>query len=125
MERDFDYENSNIGYDVQYTKEDGGGIKCKNYIICEGVLPKWWVECKGHYLCINCHMMFGTWWSEENTHIGKGSLEIINNLECPICLEIKKCISQPRCEHSLCIDCFKRCYYRSHSITSPPSGLGF
>ena len=34
MERDFDYENSNIGYDDQYTKEEGGGIKCKNYILC-------------------------------------------------------------------------------------------
>jgi hypothetical protein len=61
VNRDFEYENSNIGYDVQYTKEDGGGIKCKNYIICEGVLPKWWLECKGHYLCTNYHMMFGNW----------------------------------------------------------------
>ena len=31
MERDFDYENNNIAYDCQYTEEDGGGIKCKNY----------------------------------------------------------------------------------------------
>ena len=44
MERDFDYENSNIEYDLQYTEKDGGGIKCKNYIICESVLPKWWFE---------------------------------------------------------------------------------
>ena len=111
MERDFDYENSNIGYDDQYTKEEGGGIKCKNYILCESILPKWWFECKGHYLCSECHMMFGTWGSGENAHTGKGHLEISNNLECPICLEIKTCIMQPRCEHIVCIDCFKRCYY--------------
>ena len=50
MNRDFDYENNNIAYDWQYTEVDGGGIKCKNYIICETVLPKWWYECKGCYL---------------------------------------------------------------------------
>ena len=107
MERDFNYENNNIGYDYQYPEKDGGGIKCKNYILCENVLPKWWFECKECYLCTNCHMMFGTW----GTQVGKGILEISNNLECPICLEIKECISQPRCNHSVCIDCFKRCYY--------------
>jgi hypothetical protein len=116
MERDFEYENSNVGYDFQYTEEDGG-IKCKNYIVCEGVLPKWWFGCKGHYLCTNCHMMFGTW---GNTHIGKGTLELSNNLECSICLEIKKCIYQPRCEHSVCICCFKRCYYGDENCDGDP-----
>ena len=105
MNRNFDYENNNIAYDDQYTKADGGGIKCKNYIICETVLPKWWFECKGSYLCTNCDMMFGTGESVEHKNIGKG------NLECPICLELKECVSQPRCNHSLCISCFKRCYY--------------
>jgi hypothetical protein len=51
MEKDLDYENNNIGYDSQYTKENGGGIKCKNYIICGCVLPTWWFDCKGSYLC--------------------------------------------------------------------------
>jgi len=111
MNRDLNYEENNIGFDEQYTEEDGGGIKCKNYKLCKCVLPKWWFECKENYLCTNCHMMFGTWGSGENAHIGKGILEISNNIECPICLEVKKCISQPRCDHSLCISCFKRCYY--------------
>ena len=31
MDRDIQYENSNIGFDEQYPEEDGGGIKCKNY----------------------------------------------------------------------------------------------
>jgi hypothetical protein len=104
MNRDFYYESSNIGYDNQYTEK---GIKCKNYILCETILPKWWYECKGNYLCTNCHVMFGTWKSE----MGKGILEITNNIECPICLETKQSISQPRCNHSVCISCFKRCYY--------------
>ena len=111
-EKDTEYENNNIAYDYQYTEEVGGGIKCKNYELCEVVLPKWWVECKNNYLCTNCHMLFGTW-GESNT--GKGILEINNNLECPICLENKRGISQPNCEHTLCIGCFKRCHYGKYN----------
>ena len=51
MQRDLNYENNNVGFDWQYTAEDGGGIKCKNYELCEHILPKWWFECKGNYLC--------------------------------------------------------------------------
>jgi hypothetical protein len=120
MERDLNYENSNIGYDYQYTEEHGGGIKCKNHTICGCVLPKWWFECKGHYLCTNCHMMFGTWTSGGNTYVGKGTLEINDNLECPICLDITKCISQPRCDHSVCIKCFKRCYFGDETCEGEP-----
>jgi hypothetical protein len=113
MERDIQYENRNIGFDEQYPEEKGGGIKCKNHELCRAVLPKWWFECKGHYLCINCHMMFGTW-SNQKANVyktGKGVLDISDNIECPICLEKKRSISQPNCLHTLCIDCFKRCYY--------------
>jgi len=56
--RDLAYEETHIGYDEQYPE---GGIKCKNYEICGGVLPKWWFDCKGHYLCVNCDVMFGSW----------------------------------------------------------------
>ena len=120
MDRDIQYENSNIGFDEQYTEEDGGGIKCKNYELCEAVLPKWWFECKGNYLCTNCHMMFGTWGSGENSHTGKGILEISDNLYCPICLETKRSIEQPNCEHKVCIDCFKRCYYGDDDLENEP-----
>jgi len=121
MNRDLDYENNNICYDdCQNKEEDREGIKCKNYIICESLLPKWWFDCKGCYLCTTCHMMFGTWGSGENKHVGKGILEINNNLECPICLEFDLCISQPRCKHSLCISCFKRCYYGDENIEGEP-----
>jgi hypothetical protein len=120
MERDFDYENSNIGYDYQYTEEDGGGIKCKNYIICESILPKWWFECKETYLCSNCDMMFGTWSSGEHIHTGKGTLKISDNLECPICLDVTTCVSYPRCDHSVCINCFKRCFFGDDTCEGEP-----
>ena len=120
MERDLEYENNNIGNDDQYTEEDGGGIKCKNYELCEAVLPKWWFECKGNYLCINCHMMFGTWGSGENSHTGKGILEISDNVECPICYDVGRSISYPNCEHTVCIKCFKRCYYGDDHAENEP-----
>lgn len=120
--KDTEYENNNIGFDIQYSEEDGGGIKCKNYELCEEILPKWWFECKGNYLCTNCDMMFGTWSNEKaNVHkTGKGVLDISDNTECPICLEKKRSISQPNCLHTLCIDCFKRCYYGGDDSENEP-----
>jgi hypothetical protein len=116
-EKDTEYENNNIAYSFQLPEEVGGGIKCKNYELCEELLPKWWFECKGNYLCSNCHMMFGTW---DESHTGKGILEISDDLECPICLENKRGISQPNCEHTSCIDCFKRCYYGNDDTENEP-----
>jgi hypothetical protein len=111
MSRDFDYENNNIGYDEQYPE---GGIKCKNYELCSSVLPEWWFDCKGHYLCINCDMMFGTWKS------GKGVLKIHDSEECPICYEYNRCISYPNCNHFACITCFRRCMYGDESREGEP-----
>jgi hypothetical protein len=39
--------------------------------------------------------------------VGKGILEFIDNHECAICMETKRCVSQPKCNHFICIDCFK------------------
>ena len=123
MEKDIEYENNNIacghwGCDGEPFKdcETGCGIKCKNYELCEQVLPKWWFKCKGNYLCRSCHMYFGHWQKRDGTfHTGKGDLEITDNLDCPICFETKKGISHPNCDHTVCIDCFKRCYWGDFS----------
>ena len=119
MSRDLEYENANIGYDYQYTREDGGGIKCKNYLLCRALLPKWWFDCKENYLCTNCHILFGTWGNANAGNTGKGVLEIRENIECPVCCETTQGISQPKCDHFVCIDCFKRCYY-GEEIEQPP-----
>lgn len=104
MSRDITYEEQNRGY---CEINEINGIKCKNYKLCKAILPDWWYECKGNYLCTNCHMSFGTWGS----NIGKGILEFEDNLECPICLEKQLCVSYPRCSHKICISCFKKCMY--------------
>lgn len=64
--------------------------------------------------------MFGTWkYQGQEYKTGKGILEIHDNLECPICLKEKRSISQPNCEHTVCIECFKRCYYGDDEPTFP------
>lgn len=116
MERDIEYEKNNIGYDEQFPKEEGGGIKCKNYKLCDTILPKCWYEYKRMYLCINCHMMFGSWTGGDGIkREGKGELDFFDNKECDICYNITLNVSYPNCNHSICINCFKRCFYGDYS----------
>lgn len=98
MERDIGYEKDNIGYDEQYPE---GGIKCKNYPICGAVLPNWWYECKGRYLCTGCDI------------VSYGKLKFDNAVECPICLNNDDGLQLPHCAHKICVKCFKRCVYGS------------
>jgi len=50
-------------------------------------------------LCMNCAVMF------------RKELVFKDDVECPICFETKKGITQPNCEHAICIECFRDCYY--------------
>jgi len=86
-------------------------IKCKNYILCSYQIPEMYIGCMGGKgLCRNCLESFGTWGTMPGGNIGKGILEITNNISCPVCNKDKTCISQPYCNHSLCVECFKECY---------------
>ena len=93
--RDLQYEQTNVGYDYQYPE---GGIKCKNYELCESILPNWWFECKATYLCTNC-VMFG--WNELEF---KESDE-----ECVVCNETgnKQLKFPTNCGHWFCTSCSK------------------
>ena len=39
------------------------------------------------------------------------SLKFIDTIECPVCYETTEGVIQVNCEHSICIECFKKCYY--------------
>ena len=96
MPRDLEYENANIGYDWQCTEEDGGGIKCKNYELCDTILPKWWYDCKGTYLCSNCDMFD---WNE---------LEFRDtNEDCVVCYcdNFREMKFPTNCGHWFCVEC--------------------
>jgi hypothetical protein len=114
MQRDLEYETNNAAFcEVNETH----GFKCKNNEVCGEVLPSWWFECKGRYTCTNCDALFGTWSNKEHgvNRTGKGILDFADNIECPVCLEIKRSVTYPNCQHFVCIDCFKRCYYGDKS----------
>jgi hypothetical protein len=95
--RDMDYELNNTMYIT-------GDIKCKNYEFCYDTVLV--APFKSNYLCDDCNIRY------------EKKLEIKENVECPICLEIKRGVLQPRCSHVTCVDCFKLCYY-SHEIIRP------
>jgi hypothetical protein len=97
--RDLEYENKNIGYDWQYTEEDGGGIKCKNYELCDTVLPKWWYDCKGKYLCTTCDIFN---WNKLEFR------DCPENEDCSVCNESTKQVKFPtNCGHWFCVECSK------------------
>jgi hypothetical protein len=102
MSRDYEYENNNIGYDEQYTEEDGGGIKCKNYELCKNILPKWWFDYEGNYLCSNCNIIVDS--QEDNNK------SIIYSIKYYLYYEIKKRILQPIYNQYLCINWCKQFY---------------
>ena len=118
MPKDLQYEQENVC-------QDGDGIKCKNYIVCGEELPDWWYECKGRYTCTNCDNSFGTWTGRDaqtgvvTNHTGKGELNVTPSAECPICLETTVGVSQPRCDHYVCVTCFQRCYYGPKPTVQP------
>ena len=98
--KDLNYEKNNIGYDSQYPD---GGIKCKNYELCNAVLPYWWWDCKGCYLCTNCDMMFGTWTTKlGGGNNGKGILEFIVSLTINWCdsISFKNIINKGTSSHN-------------------------
>lgn len=91
-------------------------IKCKNYELCGGIAGnREFLQCfadRRKYLCINCIIMFDTWGSSTTgLGTGRGVLEFRDNIDCPICFDTKRCVSQPRCSHWVCIDCCKRWIY--------------
>jgi hypothetical protein len=107
MPRDLEYERNNIVYDEQCTVENGGGIKCKNYRFCKGILPIWWYNCKEKYLCTSCDMF------------GWGELIIFeSNDDCAVCMEGgKPTVMFPAdCGHFFCVDCTRRCLFWDETL---------
>jgi hypothetical protein len=83
-------------------------IPCKNAIVCKGSFPKEWVDYNGCTLCTDCECRFGR------------TLTLTKEQECPICLEDRPGVQLSKCEHSICIPCFQRCYYGEESHIGEP-----
>ena len=107
--RDFEYEQNNVAYDCRNPE---GAIKCKNYELCEALLPTWWYECKG-YFCTNCDMLTG---SQELT------FEKRPEDSCPVCLRHDDddatellFMKFPACSHWFCVPCTRNIIYQYES----------
>jgi len=105
--KDLLYEHQNISSDKKYPK----GIKCKNYELCENILPPNHCKYYKNYLCMTC----GDW---NKCGFGWNELEFINsNKECIICYKIcNKQVKFPtNCGHYFCINCSKEILFWDES----------
>lgn len=72
-------------------------IACPNYLVCNHLVPQLYLWCHQGLCMVPCAISFG-------------HLQFYENEECPICFETKTCVKQLKCDHKICIDCFKRCH---------------
>ena len=76
---------------------------CKNFEFCGSTQwphPNSYLDSGGDPdLCVNCAVMF------------RKELVFKNEVECPVCFETNRGITLPNCEHAICIQCFRDCYY--------------
>jgi hypothetical protein len=46
---------------------------------------------------------------------------MVDNYECPVCMETKKALEMPRCSHKVCLDCYKTIYFGVSELEQPCS----
>ena len=44
---------------------------------------------------------------------------MVDDYECPVCMETKKALEQPRCSHKVCLDCYKTIYFGLSELEKP------
>jgi len=94
---------------------DGGiDIQCRNFEICEAWFIIENLNCRSGELCINCAAMYSN-----HSNYKTGILEFENEIECIVCLELKRCV-KTKCRHYICIDDFKRMMYGEQKVGEPP-----
>lgn len=91
--------------------------KCVNFELCGEKVPDGWFSCCGKQICGTCLDQFGTQGQHEN------KIAIFNfkdKRECISCKKTKRCFTQPKCKHLLCLDCGKKTYYGLHIYKEEP-----
>ena len=99
MVRDLQYEQLNTIYDEDYERN---GIKCKNYELCQRILPPNHYDNLANYLCMTC----GEWFKIGG--FGWNELEFRESEEeCAICNETsnKQLKFPANCGHWFCVSC--------------------
>ena len=44
---------------------------------------------------------------------------IIDDYECPVCMETKKALEMPMCSHKVCLDCYKTIFFGVSELEKP------
>jgi hypothetical protein len=101
-----DTENNYIKIKDYTCEYNCSPVKCDNFLVCGEVVPKYLINQCNCCVSFQCKLSFG-------------KLVFTDNVECPICFEVKMGVKQIKCEHKICVDCFKRCHYGIDYISQP------
>ena len=110
MVRDLQYEQLNTIYDEDYERN---GIKCKNYDLCQHILPPTAYEDGTNYLCMHC----GDWFKV--CGFGWNELEFRESEEeCVVCMETsnKQLKFPANCGHWFCISCSRNILFWDETL---------
>jgi hypothetical protein len=102
-----DCRNGYKKYDDVSCSHNCQPIRCPNYCVCESLVPQLYLWCYKGLCSSPCATSFGY-------------LQFTESKECPICLETKPCVKGLKCDHTTCIDCFKRCHLPPYWNDSQP-----
>ena len=62
-------------------------------------------------------------WANQPFSICRDVLEkmdtLVDDYECPVCMETKKALEMPRCSHKVCLDCYKTIYFGVSEFEQP------
>ena len=95
---------------LKLTTKNDGIVPCPNVKVCGNYKHQNMLDCCSGR-CLNCDIFLGEWQG------GKGNLDFKTIELCYICLEENiEGVSMPKCDHFICVECFKKCF----DLTSEP-----
>jgi len=102
------------GTDIFYKRSDKCDCKlkrCPNILLCESYVPQAVLD-DNDGLCYQCSIAY-------DIGIGKGKLEVYEDMECINCKRSDTCIQQAYCDHILCLECFKLSHFKPGTDECP------
>ena len=89
---------------VELSEKNNDMLPCPNVKVCGNYEHKDVFNCY-HGRCMNCDVFLGEWQG------GRGNLEFKTIDMCCICHEEGiEGVSMPKCQHFICVECFKKCF---------------
>jgi hypothetical protein len=96
--KDYASDPANVGFDDNFTIWRGGGIKCRNYEVCEMLMLRESASAHNNYVCALCMLFFGgplTFSAPQKPQL------------CRRCACVSRAVKYQDCVHFLCVQCFR------------------